>query len=70
MIRGGFLDTQSRRDLIELGRDGSFAHRLARRANARVLLDDGISCETVAKVLLGDDGSIRIACIRKTASMG
>jgi hypothetical protein len=59
MIRGGFLDLQSRRDLIELARDGSAAHRLARRANALVLLDDGMSCEAVAKVLLVDDDSIR-----------
>jgi hypothetical protein len=49
MIRGGFVDPQSRRDLIELARDGSAAHRLARRANALVLLDDGMNCEAVAK---------------------
>jgi hypothetical protein len=41
MIRAGFLDPESRRDLIDLGRDGSVPHRLARRANALVLLDDG-----------------------------
>jgi hypothetical protein len=41
MIRAGFLDPESRSDLIDLGRDGSGAHRLARRANALVLLDDG-----------------------------
>ena len=29
MIRGGFLDPESRNDLIDLGRDGSVAHRLA-----------------------------------------
>ncbi len=29
MIRPGFLDSESRRDLIELARDGSAAHRLA-----------------------------------------
>jgi hypothetical protein len=40
MIRPGFLDRESRQDLIELARDGSAAHRLARRANALVLLDD------------------------------
>ena len=44
MIRRGFLDSESRQDLIELARDGSAAHRLARRANALVLLDDGVSC--------------------------
>ena len=59
MIRPGFLDSESRRDLIELARDGSAAHRLARRANALVLLDDGMSCEAVAKVLLLDDDTIR-----------
>jgi hypothetical protein len=36
MIRPGFLDPESRKDLIELARDGSAAHRLARRANALV----------------------------------
>jgi transposase len=60
MIRRGFLDSESRQDLIELARDGSAAHRLARRANARlVLLDDGMSCEATAKVLLLDDDTIR-----------
>src|SRR3954471_19819465 len=59
MIRHGFLDSESRKDLIELARDGSAAHRLARRANALVLLDDGMSCAAVAKVLLLDDDTIR-----------
>jgi transposase len=59
MIRAGFLDAESRRDLIELARDGSAAHRLARRANALVLLDQGMSCSDVAKVLLLDDDTVR-----------
>jgi len=59
MIRRGFLDSESRQDLIELAREGSAPHRLARRANALVLLDDGMSCEAVAKVLLLDDDTIR-----------
>ena len=59
MIRAGFLDPESRRDLIDLGRDGSVAHRLARRANALVLLDDGMSCGVVAKALLLDDDTVR-----------
>jgi transposase len=59
MIRPGFLDPESRRDLIELARDGSIAHRLARRANALVLLDDGMSCAAVAKVLFLDNDTIR-----------
>jgi len=60
MIRPHFLDRESRRDLIELARDGSAAHRLARRANALVLLDDGMTCAAVAKVLLLDQDTIRI----------
>ena len=59
MIRGGFLALELRKDLTELARDGSVEHRLARRANALVLLDDGMSCEAVAKVLLLDDDTIR-----------
>jgi transposase len=59
MIRPGFLDSESRRDLTDLARDGSIAHRLGRRANALVLLDGGMSCATVAKVLFLDDDTIR-----------
>lgn len=59
MIRAGFLDPESRKDLTELARDGSAAHRLARRANALVLLDDGMSYAAVAKVLLIDDDTVR-----------
>jgi len=59
MKRKGFLDDESRRDLIGLARDGSAAHRLARRANALVLLDGGMSCAAVAKVLLLDDDTVR-----------
>jgi transposase len=59
MIRAGFLAPASRQDLIELTRDGSAAHRLARHANALLLLDDGMSCEAVAKVLYLDDDTIR-----------
>ena len=59
MIRPGFLDAASRQDLIELARDGSAEHRLGRRANALVLLDDGLSCAAIAKVLLLDDDTIR-----------
>ena len=45
--------------MIDLARDGSVAHRLARRANALLLLDGGISCEAVAKVLFMDDDTVR-----------
>ena len=59
MIGTGFLDPESRKDLTELARDGSAAHRLARRANALVLLDDGMSYAAVARVLLIDDDTVR-----------
>src|SRR3954471_8915060 len=43
--------------LTELARDGLAEHRLARRANALVLLDRGMSC--VGRGLLIDDDTIR-----------
>jgi transposase len=59
MIRAGFLSTEDRADLIALARDGSATHRLARRANALVLLDAGWNCQEVASALLLDDDTIR-----------
>ena len=59
MIRGGFLSEEDRKALIALARDGSEVCRVTRRANALVLLDDGMSCQKVAKVLLFDDDTIR-----------
>jgi hypothetical protein len=45
MIRGGFLDPETRRDLIALVRDGRAEMAWADEANALLLLDDGLSCE-------------------------
>src|SRR6516164_2319175 len=59
MIRGGFLDPSVRADLIEQVRDGKAETRLTRRANALLLLDDGMSCDEIAKVLYLDDDAIR-----------
>jgi transposase len=59
MICAGFLSAVDRADLTALARDGSAAHRLARRANALVLLDSGWSCEKVAGAFLLDDDTIR-----------
>lgn len=59
MIRPGFLTPDSRKELVKLARTGSVENRVARRANALVLLDNGMSCEEVAKVLLLDDDTIR-----------
>jgi len=59
VIRPGFLGGGLRQTLIELTRDGSAAHRLARRANVLLPLDGAMSCEAVAKVLYLDDDTIR-----------
>jgi transposase len=59
MIRGGFLSAEDRSRLIALARDGSAVSRVTRRANALVLLDDGWSCQQVAKALLLNDDTIR-----------
>ncbi len=59
MICGGFLSAVERKDLVSLVRDGLAEHRLARRANAILLLDDGWSCERVAKALYLDDDTVR-----------
>ena len=59
MIRGGFLDQSIRADLVALVRNGKAETRLTRRANALLLLDDGMNCEEIAKVLYLDDDTIR-----------
>jgi len=59
MIHAGFLSPAERAALVALLRDGSATHRLTRRANAVLLLDDGLSCEEVAKVLYLDDDTVR-----------
>lgn len=59
MIRRGFLSAAERKELLSLVRDGLAEHRVARRANAILLLDDGLSCERVAKVLYLDDDTVR-----------
>ena len=59
MIRRGFLSVEERKELVWLARDGSAEHRVARGVNAILLLDDGLSCERVAKVLYLDDDTVR-----------
>ena len=59
MRKSGFLTPDERQTLIELSRDGLAQHRLARRANALVLLDRGMRPREVASVLLLDDGTVR-----------
>jgi len=59
MIRGNFLTPEQRHDLTILARKATVEHRVARRANALVLLDRGKSCEEVAEFLLLDDDTVR-----------
>lgn len=59
MIRPGFLNTTERIELIKLARNGMVEHRFARRANALVLLDRGMSCSDVGLALFLDDDTIR-----------
>ena len=58
-IQSGFRGEQGRGKRIALAGDGSAACPATRRANARVLLDDGWSCREVAAALLFDDDTIR-----------
>lgn len=59
MQKRGFLTAEERQVLEELARDGLAEHRLARRANALILLDRGLSYRQVSSVLLLDDETIR-----------
>lgn len=59
MIGKRFLKESAQQELLAIARDASAAHGLARRANAIILLDRGMSCEEVARVLLIDDDTVR-----------
>ena len=59
IIRPGFLTSDFRSTLERTVRRTSASHGLARRANAIRSLDDGLSCEAVAKVLYIDDDTVR-----------
>ena len=59
MIQGGFLSSEQRAHLEALVRRPTERHGIARRANAMLLLDDGLSCEAVARVLYLDDDTVR-----------
>ena len=59
MIRPGFLNSSQRSELEEIVRHPREEHGVARRANAILLLDDGMSCVQVGKVLYLDDDTVR-----------
>jgi len=59
MIRAGSLTAPQRVELMGLARSGLVEHRVARRANALLLLDEGWSCERVAEALFVDEDTVR-----------
>ena len=59
MIRPGFRSASDRRELEACMRPRREHYAVARRANAILLLDDGKSCQAIAKSLYLDDDSIR-----------
>ncbi len=59
MIRGGFLSAREHTALQAVMRHPSEIRGVACRANAILLLDDGLSCADVAKVLYLDDDTVR-----------
>jgi transposase len=59
VILPSFLSPEQRASLEQVVRRTSGPHGVARRANAMLLLDDGLSCEAVGKVLYIDDDTVR-----------
>ena len=59
MIRGNFLSSEQRAHLVAVVRRPSEKHGVGRRANAILLLDDGWTCEEVARALYLDDDTVR-----------
>ena len=59
MIYSGFLSAQDRKDLLGCIKRHTEEHGVARRANALLLLDDGLSFAQVAKVFYLDDDTVR-----------
>jgi transposase len=55
-----FLSERARQELLKIARDGLEEHRVARRANAILLLDKGWSYADVSEALLLDDSTLRL----------
>ena len=55
-----FLSKAERSELLKIARDGLEEHRVARRANAILLLDKGWSYAMVSETLLLDDSTLRL----------
>ena len=59
MIRANFLTAADRLELLLCVKRQREDHGVARRANALLLLDVGMSCSQIAKVLFLDDDTVR-----------
>ena len=59
MIRAHFLTAAARLELLSCVQRQREDHGVARRANALLLLDDGMLCSQIAKVLFLDDDMVR-----------
>ncbi|WP_236940017.1 helix-turn-helix domain-containing protein [Falsihalocynthiibacter arcticus] len=59
MIRPNFLTTADRLELLSCVKRQREDYGVARRANALSLLNDGMSCAQIAKVLFLDDDTVR-----------
>ena len=59
MVRSGFLSSADRLELLDCVKSQREDHGIARRANALLLLDDGLSCADVGHVLYIDDDTVR-----------
>ena len=60
MIAPKFLTSDDRQALLTLFRSGLALHRVARRAHGLLLLDDGMSYDTIARLLYIDRDTIRV----------
>ena len=59
MIRANFLTASDRLELLSCVKRQREDHGVALRANALLLLDTGMSCVQIAKVLFLDDDTVR-----------
>ena len=59
MITSGFLSAQDRKELLGCIKRHTEEHGVARRANALLLLDDGLPFAQVAKVLYLHNDTVR-----------
>ncbi len=59
MITGHYLTPEQRKTLTEIVRKPTLSHGIARRANALLLLDLGMGCDEVGRVLFVSGDTVR-----------